>query len=647
MKKNAIRLFVLGLSMIAAGTTLSGQDTLRTAKFRAKMDSLKNTMAPAEQRTNTDSPALSSVTLEAQGKAEDSALRDYPVEKLLLMADSLRKGYDFPRSAEFYRLAIDRTADSLARIPIEEEMVLSENGISMMDFCYSPIIVAKQKFSIEDFFLFYPMEDNSWRAIPNQLDSLGTDPLVRATYIPEGASSLLYSAQDENGVRNLYRTHFQDSTWAAPELINEQLTSSSDECFPVLSADGKSLYFASKGLYGIGGYDLYVSTYNTESKDWSTPVNMGFPISSPFDDFLYFNTPDGKYSIFASNRECSKDSVYLYVMEYDGMPVRTKVGGVEDLRHLSSLQVQNNPARVDNSSMASGNNMQSVDTRRYAQKVEQIRILRDSITAVTNAGAADILTILPPMQKRLTEATAELKKIEMEFLSKGVVIDPDKIQTDSDREVVGAASGYTFTKMHMGKPISMVIDPSVPKHNFKIMDKGQFAELSAIPEGLVYQIQFISLSKKATVETIKGMSPVFERTSSGRFTYYAGMFRSYKEALANLNSVKKLGFKSAVIVAFKDGKSISVSSARSMEAKAVTLYKVRVFPEDGQSLSDKALEIIHSKTDKDIVKLQENGTTVYEIGPIDNGSAADSIAAELKAIGLSRVWVAEAGQSQN
>ena len=60
----------------------------------------------------------------------------------------------------------------------------------------------------------------------------------------------------------------------------------------------------SKGLYGMGGYDLYVSQWNSETGDWDVPVNMGFPYSSPYDDFLFINTEDGKYSIFASNRGC-------------------------------------------------------------------------------------------------------------------------------------------------------------------------------------------------------------------------------------------------------------------------------------------------------------------------------------------------------
>lgn len=648
MKKTGFILNFLALSLLTWAPGLFAQDTLsRTDKFKARMDSLKTTM-PATGSKETGNTPQDGIPDTPDDKIStiDAVQTRYSAEELLFKADSLRKIYDFPKAVEFYDLAMRQTPDSLRRLSIEEERVQGENGLSMMDYCSKPMVVAKQKFSISDFFLFYPMPDKSWRAKPNQLDSLSDEPFVRATYIPEGAGTIFYSAlESEGGVRNIYQTHFQDTTWSAPELINEQMTSLSNEIYPMLSPDGNSLYFASKGLYGMGGYDLYVSTFNKDTQDWGTPVNMGFPLSSPYDDFLYFSTDDGRYSIFASNRECSRDSVFLYVLEYDSMPVRSRISDVAELRELATLNVGDKRSRVDNSSMATNKNLLSEDSRRYADKITQIRILRDSVSSVMSAGSNEILTILPPLQKRLDAATRELQAIEMEFLAKGVVMDPDKLQTDADREVVGASSGYTFTKHEMGQAVNLMIDAAVPKidHTFKILDVGQFADESAIPEGLVYQIMFVTLSKKASVEQIKGLSPVFERMNGSRYSYYAGLFRSYKEALSQVNNVKRLGFKSATIVALRDGKSISVSTARSLEAKTRTLYKVKIYPPDGQNLPDAALEGIHELTDKDIVKLLESGSTIYEVGPLDDTAEADAIVEKLKASGVSRASVVESG----
>ena len=221
------------------------------------------------------------------------------IDKLIAKADSARLAYDFILADELCRQVVE--LDSTAIDKVEDLSIMSKNGQKMMEFCSRPVVVARRTFPLKDFLLFYPLEDNSWRKSPNQLDPKGGDGLAQAVYYPEGAKDIYYSAADDEGIRNIYRTSLADSMWTAPTLINEQLTSSSDEIYPMLSPDGESMYFASKGLYGVGGYDLYVSKWNPETGDWDVPVNMGFPFSSPHDDFLFMNTEDGRFSIFASN----------------------------------------------------------------------------------------------------------------------------------------------------------------------------------------------------------------------------------------------------------------------------------------------------------------------------------------------------------
>ena len=644
MSTRVKRLLAAALLLFAGCSGLSAQDTLSLAsRTRAKMDSLRNAIAArqkapaAAEGGNTARPAAGYVSSE-RGMLS--------VEELLLKADSLRLAYEFPAAVDCYQQALDKAADSLSRIAVEEAMVLGENGLSMMDYCSDPVVVAKQKFSVRDFFLYYPMRDRSWRMTPNQLDSLGSE-FVRATYIPEGGNSLFWSAADREGVRNIYQSYLLDTLWTAPKLINEQITSSSDEIYPVVSADGRSLYFASNGLYGMGGYDLYVSTYNRETQDWDTPVNLGFPFSSPYDDFLFYNTEDGKYSIFASNRECSRDSVYLYVLEYDGMPVRRKIADVGRVRELSALPVRSK-SRIDNRAISGSALSQSVDTRRYVDKMNEVRALKDSVSALMASAAADILTLLPAMQGRLEKVTKELQAIEMEFLTKGVVIDPDKLQSETDREVVGAGSGYTFSRHAPGAAVALNMEApeSDFDYTFKILPEAQFAENNTLPSGLVYQIQLFTLSRKATTAQLKGLSPVFEKLSpSLKYTYSVGLFRSYNDVLSHLNSVKRLGFKGAAITAYRDGQSLSVSAARKLEAQIKTLYKVRLFPEDGQTLPELVLTAIHQQTDKDIVRLMENGSVVFEVGPVDSRQMAEQLVQVIKATGVQRVNIVEMGKT--
>jgi len=624
-------------------------------------------LALKAQSNIPDSLGIKETSAEVSVIDTTNRIRQQPLvlkpKSLLAQADSLRMNYEFKEAVNIYQQAMNAAADSLERISIEDKLILGQNGLSMMGYCSQPVVVAKQKFSLEDFFLFYPMKDRSWRAIPNQLDSLSNSSFVKAMFVPDNSESIYYSAQDEDGIRNIYVTKLLGEQWSAPSLINEQTTSSSDEIFPILSSDGRTLFFASEGLYGMGGYDLYASQWNKETKDWDTPVNMGFPYSSPYDDFLYMNTDDGKYSIFASNRECSRDSVYLYVLEYDSMPVRKSLSDVDFLKKLAALSPAVDPSRIDNASAVSEKMPDDADTQRYIAKMTEVRELRDAIYQFGKSLDNDRLKIaslegsektdlmnsimeremeLPSKNDSLSRAVKELQQIEMDFLVNGFVIDPDKLKADADKEVVGASSGYTFTKKSMGPSLNLNIQKPVREfdYTFMILPEGRFAEDNTIPSGLVYQIQMMSRSTKATIKDIKGLSPVFEKLSpSLRYIYSVGVFRSYQDALANINKVKKAGFRDAIITAYNNGKSITVKEARSMESQITTVYTVKIYPEEGQGLPDLAKTAIKQHTDKDIAKTIEDGVSVYLAGPFDDKAKAESLITALKATGVSNAKI--------
>lgn len=601
---------------------------------------------------------LAQIAFTAEASAQVSPTR------LMIKADSCRMAYNFAEAVQYSESAVE-ALDSTASARAEEQLLMARNGLNMMSFCSQPTVVAKQTFPLKDFFLFYPLKDHSWRKTPNQLDSLGGDNLSRAIFIPDGSRDIYYSAKDEEGIRNIYATHLTDSLWSVPTLINEQMTSSSDEIYPMLSPDGQSLYFASKGLYGMGGYDLYVSNWNSETNDWDMPVNMGFPYSSPYDDFLFVNTEDGKYSIFASNRDCGRDSVTIYVLEYDSMPVRKAVTDVDELRALASLNPARDHSRIDNDAAVPDEGQQNESTKRYMDKMREVRALRDSVArfgknlekmrsglagasgeekARLTAEISDKEMMLPTLNSALNAAVKELQNIEMDFLANGIVIDTRKLQAEADKEIVGASSGYTFSKNSYGPALHLDIMKPKPTfdYSFMILPEGRFAENNTLPEGIIYQIRIFTLGRKATVADLNGLSPVFERTTtSGRHAYSVGLFKSYKDVLSNLNKVKNRGFRDAQIDAFHNGQVINVRKARELESKVRTLFMVKIFPEDGQSLSEQAIAAVHEHSDKDLIKSVEAGSVVFTTGPFEDKSQVDVLVAALKAAGAENVSVSE------
>ena len=573
-----------------------------------------------------------------------------PVDSLVSRGDSLRRVYRFDQSLEAYNKALDMVSDtssvwndSTAMAAISDLILLSENGKSMTGFVYKPNVVARHMFSKDDFFLYYPLKDRSWRSTPNQLDSV-PGLYSKAIYVPAEAESIYFSAADKDGIRNIYMTELGDSLWTVPELINEHLTSASDEIYPMLSSDGKSMYFASKGLYGVGGYDLYVSQWDEDTGDWSVPVNMGFPYSSPANDFLLAGSEDGGYTLFASDRDCPKDSVWIYVLEADNMPVRSEMSDPDELSDLARLELS---VSMDVTEEVKSDIPENADTRRYMDKMAQVRSLRDSISAyedkmqeyrdryavveseVEKNRLAELIlkneSYIPEIQASLEEAMKELQEIEMDFLFSGVVIDADKLLLEAEREVVSEDAGYVFAKMTLGEPLHLDIERPEPEfdYSFRILDTAQFVTDTTIPEGIAYQIQVFSTTMKASEKALKGLCPVFEtRSASGRYIYRVGLFNEYKDVLANLNAVKRAGFRNAYIVGYVDGKEMSVNKVRTEEKTrketAVELYRVSIIPTGGVVDSAMIEGIRQQSAGKDVAR-HDGGLVV---GPFNNKSQA-------------------------
>ena len=510
-----------------------------------------------------------------------SGLRAQP-DSLLREGTRLHRSYRFEEAMELYARAAARTTDPDTLRLLRENAGDSQNALNMTDFCADPVVVARERFSRKDFFLFYPLKNQGWRLGPNALDLTES---AFPTYAPKGDRTVYFSTVDAAGVRNLYVSRDQDTLWSAPALMGENLLSVGNEVFPMISADGKTLTFSSDGFHGMGGYDLYRSTWDDEAGTWGEPVNLGFPFSSPGDDFLMADSADGRYTLFASNRDCAADSVYIYVIERMDNPVRTPVRDPEALAHLCALHPLSDPARMDNGSAVSEAAPSNDDTRLYMLKMGEARALRDSIyayervldklrTALSEdpgdgrtALTASILekeTALAQLRKELEETNRTIRRIEQSFLQRGVVETSER----ADREVVGARSSYTFTKNALGAKLRMKV-AAVPQRSgetFKVAPVGRFAQSTALPEGIVYQIELFTSPRHATLDEIRGLSPVYERlTSSLRYTYAVGQFRTFSEALGHLNEVRILGFPDARIVAYFDGKPVPVSDARRVQ----------------------------------------------------------------------------------
>ena len=91
-----------------------------------------------------------------------------------------------------------------------------------------------------------------------------------------------------------------DDDWSNPVSLGPTVNSSSDECYPSVSADGLAVYFCSNRPGGIGAYDLWVTTREATDDDWAAPVNLGPPVDSSGGEADPGISADGLTLFFAS-----------------------------------------------------------------------------------------------------------------------------------------------------------------------------------------------------------------------------------------------------------------------------------------------------------------------------------------------------------
>ncbi len=100
--------------------------------------------------------------------------------------------------------------------------------------------------------------------------------------------------------------------WGEMEAI-ESLNEDCNINYPFLMGDGITLYYASDGEGTLGGYDIFVTRYDSEDNTYLKPSNIGMPFNSAANDYLYVIDEFNNLGWFATDRNQPADTVCVYV----------------------------------------------------------------------------------------------------------------------------------------------------------------------------------------------------------------------------------------------------------------------------------------------------------------------------------------------
>jgi tetratricopeptide (TPR) repeat protein len=155
-----------------------------------------------------------------------------------------------------------------------------------------------------------------------------SDNAESTVYINPKGDVAYYARSLFNGHFSLFTQSKLLDTWSDDKAIFASDTA--DNNYPFVLGDGLTIYFASKGYGSIGGYDLFITRYNTNSNGYLSPEQLGMPFNSPANDYLMVIDEVKGVGWFVSDRFQPEGKVCVYLFIPDDSRMQIPETGASD-----------------------------------------------------------------------------------------------------------------------------------------------------------------------------------------------------------------------------------------------------------------------------------------------------------------------------
>ena len=123
----------------------------------------------------------------------------------------------------------------------------------------------------------------------------------------------VYFSQPDGHQQQLYTADKLGNEWSKPQALQGLSEGIDEASYPFMLTDGLTFYFAGKGEESIGGYDIFLTRYDSRSGSFLKPENIGMPFNSEANDYMYAIDEANRIGYFASDRRQPEGKVCIYV----------------------------------------------------------------------------------------------------------------------------------------------------------------------------------------------------------------------------------------------------------------------------------------------------------------------------------------------
>lgn len=164
--------------------------------------------------------------------------------------------------------------------------------------------------------------------LPKEINS--KDHEIAATITQDG-TELYFASNREGGYGgvDLYVSRkLPNGKWGPAQNLGPSVNTFYDEDFPNITADGKTLYFSSKGHTSMGGYDIFKASWNQKKRNWGDVKNVGYPLNTPEDNMNFRVSETGRTGYISALRAKGKGDLDIYSVTFNEVdPQYTVVKG--------------------------------------------------------------------------------------------------------------------------------------------------------------------------------------------------------------------------------------------------------------------------------------------------------------------------------
>jgi tetratricopeptide (TPR) repeat protein len=141
--------------------------------------------------------------------------------------------------------------------------------------------------------------------------------------------------------------------WGLPENLGDEINTEFNEDFPMIDADGKTLYFASDGWKTMGGFDVFKSVYDSATAQWSTPQNLGYPLNDMEDNMVVSFLKNRRFAYVSAYRKDGIGDLDIYRVINNNLEAKKsvlalRVSGTDTAAVVQGAKITVKAAPADN-----------------------------------------------------------------------------------------------------------------------------------------------------------------------------------------------------------------------------------------------------------------------------------------------------------